>query len=85
MIIFVLTFVYLYLPCDSTGEKLFVVLLTLYKSAENISEILLHIETYILACLNERIGISSFTSIQSIVQIITLLDSIVVCTLKPIH
>ena len=54
MIIFVLTFVYLYLPCDSTGEKLFVVLLTLYKSAENISEILLHIETYVLACLNER-------------------------------
>ena len=38
MIVFVLTFVYLYLPCDSTGEKLFVVLLTLYKSAENISE-----------------------------------------------
>ena len=85
LIIFVLTFVYLNLPCDCTGEKLFVVLLTLYKSAEYISEILLHIETYIFACLNERIGISSFTSIQSIVQIITLLDSLVVCTLKPIH
>ena len=54
LIIFVLTFVYLNLPCDSTGEKLFVVLLTLYKSAEYISEILLHIETYIFACLNER-------------------------------
>lgn len=36
---FVLTFVYLNLLCDSTGEKLFVVLLTLYKSAEYISEI----------------------------------------------
>ena len=54
LIIFVLTFVYLKLPCDSTGEKLFVVLLTLYKSTEYISEILFHIETYILACLNER-------------------------------
>ena len=54
LIIFVLTFVYLNLPCDCTGEKLFVVLLTLYKSAEYISEILLHIETYIFACLNER-------------------------------
>ena len=39
MIVFVLTFVYLYLPCDSTEEKIFVVLLTLYKSAEYISEI----------------------------------------------
>ena len=38
-VIFVLTFVYLNLPCDSTGKKLFVVLLTLYKSAEYISEI----------------------------------------------
>ena len=54
MIIFVLTFVCLNLLCNSTGEKLFVVLLTLYKSAEYISEILLHIETYIFACLNER-------------------------------
>ena len=53
MIIFILTFAGLNLPYDSTREKLFIVLLILYKSAEYISEIFLHIETYIFSCLNE--------------------------------